>query len=88
MNRPFGLAPNIIKGDKAPIKFHETYRRIHHKSTLENLVFIEIERDNLESQIMAIASFASSTPFQSIMSATSSLLFIDLTKKTNLSKYL
>ena len=57
-----GHAPNTIKGDGAAIKFYEAYRRIRNKSTLEDMLFIEIESDNLESEIISICAFASSTP--------------------------
>ena len=56
-----GRAPNTIRGDTAPLKWLDTYRRIHHKCPFNDMKFIEIEGDNLEMEIIGMASFASTT---------------------------
>lgn len=56
-----GRAPNTIRGDRAPIKWVETYRRIHGKCSFNDMKYIEIENDNLEDMIIGMVSYASTT---------------------------
>jgi hypothetical protein len=62
LGNSLGYAPNTIKSDKPAIKFYDTYRRSRGMTPLDKMRYIEIESDNLESAIMDLSLFASSTP--------------------------
>ena len=60
--RSLGRAPSTIRGDGTALNFFNTYRRLHSKSDLEHLAYIELEGDNMMNLIADLADFASSTP--------------------------
>jgi hypothetical protein len=62
LDNSLGYAPNTIKSDKPAIKFYDTYRCSREMTPLDEMRYIDIESDNLESVIMDLALFASSTP--------------------------
>ncbi len=56
-NHRLGSAPETLRGDGKAIRLYNAYRNHRGKPPFDEMLYIEIEEDNLENEIAEICEF-------------------------------
>ena len=60
-HKDLGRAPSTVKGDSVSVRFYNAYRAVRGRTLdFDNMVYAEIENENLESEIQELADYCSS----------------------------